>query len=271
MPKVSVIMTAYDGVHAHELAEAVDSILSQTLRDFEFLIMKDGIERDDLLRYLNDLAQRDARVKLFANSKRSGIAYSLNRLVERSSGRFLARMDADDISLPERLEKQVAHLEEHPATFMIGSFAQEIDQTGKVLYEKQLPTDFQSVRRFMSRRDPFIHPTVMFRREFFDQLGLYNERPEFSYLEDTELWSRAILSGLECSNLPLVLFLFRINQSFIGRRRGWRFTFYELSLRLKYCWKAGLPLPYLALPFAVGLVRLSPSAVTRFAYKQLRR
>jgi glycosyltransferase involved in cell wall biosynthesis len=271
MPQVSVIMTVYDGVHAQELTEAVDSILLQSLADFEFLIMKDGIERDDLLKYLEALAQRDTRVKLFANSKRSGIAYSLNRLVEQSSGRYLARMDADDISLPERLEKQVAFLVQHPTTYMVGSFAQEIDHDGKVLYEKQLPTDYESVRRFMSRRDPFIHPTVMFRREFFDRVGLYNERAEFSYLEDTELWSRAILAGLECSNLPLVLFLFRINQSFIGRRRGWRFTFYELSLRLKYCWNAGLPLPYLAVPFAVGLVRLSPTAVTRFAYKQLRR
>jgi GT2 family glycosyltransferase len=191
--------------------------------------------------------------------------------VERAGGTYLARMDADDVSLPDRLEQQVAYLEAHPSTYMVGSFAREIDESGKVLYEKELPTDFSSVRRFMSRRDPFIHPTVMFRREFFERCGLYNEDPKYSYLEDTELWSRAILAGLECVNLPMFLFLFRINQSFIGRRRGWRFTFHELLLRVRYCWKAGLPLPYLAAPLAVGLVRLSPSAVTRFAYKQLRR
>jgi glycosyltransferase involved in cell wall biosynthesis len=270
-PNVSVIMTVYDGVRAPELVEAVDSILAQTLPDFEFLIMKDGIVREDLLAYLDDLARRDSRVKLFANPQRSGIAYSLNRLVEQSAGKYLARMDADDVSLPNRFQEQVTYLDQHPTTFMLGSFAQEIDEAGKVLFEKRMPTDFESVRRFMSRRDPFIHPTVMFRRSFFERCGLYNENPKYSYLEDTELWSRAILAGLECVNLPTALFLFRINQSFIGRRRGLRFTLHELLLRIRYCWKAGLPLQYLAAPVAVFLVRMSPTAVTRFAYKQLRK
>src|SRR4029079_7860125 len=108
MPIVSVIMTVYDGVRVSELTQAVDSILSQTLSDFELLVMKDGIERHDLSEYLDNLGEGDKRVKLFAHDRRSGIAYSLNRLVERASGTYLARMDADDISLPDRLKKTVA-------------------------------------------------------------------------------------------------------------------------------------------------------------------
>src|SRR5689334_13398683 len=127
MPKLSVIMSVYDGVKADELVEAVDSILGQSLADFEFLIMKDGIERGDLLAYLDQLAARDPRVKLLVNPQRCGLARSLNRLVQQASGEYLARMDADDISLPERFERQARFLDEHENVDFVGTFAREVD------------------------------------------------------------------------------------------------------------------------------------------------
>jgi hypothetical protein len=133
-----------------------------------------------------------------------------------------------------------------------------------------MPVDSAAVRNFMSRRDPFIHPTVMFRRSFFERCGFYNEAPGYSYLEDTELWSRAILAGCQGANIPEYLFDFRVNPGFVGRRRGLRFVFNELFLRCRYVFKARLPLYHLALPAAVSLIRLSPARFTKFAYRRLR-
>jgi glycosyltransferase involved in cell wall biosynthesis len=270
MPKLSVIMSVYDGVKADELVEAVDSILGQTLADFEFLIMKDGVERADLLTYLDELAERDARVKLFANSLRSGLAPSLNRLVAQASGEYLARMDADDISMPERFERQSRFLDEHAQFDIIGTFAREVDSQGHTLYDKRLPVGSADVRRFMSKRDPFIHPTVMFRSTFFERHGLYSVSPEHHLLEDTELWARAFLADCEGANLPEFLFHFRVNPAMYKRRRGFSLAWNEVVLRLNYCWRARLPWYYLAFPLLVGIVRVSPPAITEFAYRRLR-
>jgi glycosyltransferase involved in cell wall biosynthesis len=270
MPKLSVIMSVYDGVKADELVEAVDSILRQTLSDFEFLIMKDAVEREDLLKYLNQLAQRDSRVKLFGNSQRSGNAHSLNRLVEQASGEFLARMDADDISLPERFERQCRYLDQHPNVDLIGTFAREVDSQGHTLFDKRLPVGAAEIRRFMSKRDPFVHPTVMFRRSFFAQHGLYSESPQYRLLEDTELWARALAAQCEGANIPEFLFHFRASPAMYKRRRGVALAWNEVVLRLKYCWRSGLPWYYLAFPLMVGILRVSPPAITEFAYRRLR-
>ena len=271
MPKVSILMSVYDGVRASQLAEAVDSMLAQSFGDFEFLIMQDGMVRTDLLEYLSGLPRRDARVRLHTNSDRRGLPYSLNRLIEQSSSAYLARMDADDISSPTRLERQTAYLDADPVTMILGTFAREVDDAGSVLFRKSMPVDADSIRRFMSRRDPFIHPTVMFRREFFERCGLYSEDRRHVFLEDTELWKRGLLAGCRSANLPEFLFDFRAGAAMYSRRRGLKLALNEVRLRVSYCWQAGLPLYHLPLPLIVGAIRMSPPVVTRFAYQRLRR
>jgi glycosyltransferase involved in cell wall biosynthesis len=270
MPKVSILMSVYDGVSASQLVEAVDSMLAQSLVDFEFLIMQDGIERADLTEYLTDLSRRDSRVRLLRNSGRKGLPYSLNRLIENASASYLARMDADDISLPLRLERQAKFLDANPDVLILGCFAREVDDHGARLFDKAMPTDHGSIRGFMAKRDPFIHPTVMFRREFFERCGLYSESSEYWFLEDTELWKRALLAGCQTANLPEYLFHFRASAAMYSRRRGWRLAWNEAKLRLLYCRQARLPLHYFAYPLLVGAIRMSPPAVTRFAYRRLR-
>jgi glycosyltransferase involved in cell wall biosynthesis len=270
MPKVSILMSVYDGVAASQLVEAVDSMLAQSLGDFEFLIMRDGIERADLAEYLVDLSRRDTRIRLFKNAGRKGLPYSLNRLIENASTPYLARMDADDVSLPARLERQARFLDAHPDVSILGCFAREVDDHGVKLFDKAMPTDHDSIRHFMAKRDPFIHPTVMFRREFFERCGLYSESAEYWFLEDTELWKRALLSGCGTANLPEYLFNFRASTAMYSRRRGWRLAWNEVKLRLSYCRQARLPLHYVVYPMLVGAIRMSPPVVTRFAYRRLR-
>lgn len=268
--RVSVIMSVYDGVSLTELNEAVYSILSQTLNDFEFLVLKDGVTRPDLLGFLEAIQRSDPRVRLLSSEHNCGIACSLNQLIVASRGEFIARMDADDVSLPIRLESQVNFLESEPSVDMVGTFAEEVDATGTHVFNKCLPTDSQSIRTFMGKRDPFIHPTVMFRRRFFDKVGHYNENPDYSYLEDTELWSRAILGKCELANIPSFLLKFRVNQSFYTRRRGPRFIWNEFILRAKYIQRAGLPFLYIYAPLGVMLIRCCPPWMLRWAYMRFR-
>lgn len=144
-PKISVIMSVYNGMPY--LKEAVQSILKQTFKDFEFIVVNDA-STDDSWQYLKGL--NDKRIKLIINEKNLGLATSLNDGIKIAKGNFIARMDADDVSKPDRLEVQYKFLTKNPEIDLCGSWADIIDEKGKIVAEKKYPVKNLDIKRVLS-------------------------------------------------------------------------------------------------------------------------
>jgi len=181
-PSVSVLMPAYND--ATFVGEAIDSVLAQTLTDFEFVIVNDG-STDATGETIARLAARDGRIRVLTNQRNLGIVGALNRGLDACRGRYVARMDADDVALPGRLANQAAKMDQAPDVVALGGALEYIDSAGAQL----------GLRRACAVNDsplaanPLLHPTVMIRREVLEAHHLrYEER--FRYAEDYFLWLR---------------------------------------------------------------------------------
>lgn len=194
-PKVSVLMSVFNGETF--LSQAIESILNQTFREFEFVIVNDG-STDRTGQMLDDYARRDSRVRIVTHANR-GRAESLNRGLELCGGRYIARMDADDISLPCRLEEQVDYLELHPAVGLLGGSFEIIDTAGNVLEMIRCPLDDAEIRSHMLVSNPMCHPAVVMRKDVAVASGGYR-RPLLD-ADDYDLWlrmaERCVLANLD--------------------------------------------------------------------------
>ncbi len=204
-PKVSVLLPVYNGEKF--LGEAIDSILNQTFRDFELLV---------LLEYGSNAASRDIvenkkadeRVRVIENKEtKLGLAESLNLGMKAAKGQYIARMDADDISLPKRFEKQVKYLDSHPDIVMCGTAMKGLYDDGHT-DDRGYFTDAGSIRFECMLGNPFGHPTVMWRREAFLQENLFYRNTPYS--EDFELWKR-VVERFPCANLKECLLIYRLH------------------------------------------------------------
>lgn len=161
---VSVVMPVYNTEEF--LAEAIESILSQTYTNFEFIIINDG-STDTSPEIMAKYAEQDKRIKIL-NQKNSGISTALNNGIAISKGKYIARMDADDISLPERFEKQVQFLENHPDIILLGGDCEYIDKNGKSVMVNITPKTNQDIAIRLCNGIYSAHPLLMFRRTVFD-------------------------------------------------------------------------------------------------------
>lgn len=202
-PRVTILMPVHNG--AAFLAEAIDSMLSQTLSDFEFLIVDDA-STDASVSIIQ--GYRDPRIRLIPSRERLKLSGALNRGLGEARGTYVARMDADDISLPERLETQVRFLDTHPDVGLCGSWIRYCGASRGIL---ERPTAHEAIRAFTLLDTPFAHPTVMLRREALEHHHLRFEGGYFP-TEDFELWTRA-LDCFRAANLPQVLLHYRVHGS----------------------------------------------------------
>ena len=235
---VSVIMTAYNSEKT--IGEAIDSIIKQTFTDFEFIIVDDGSNdrTPDIIR-----SYSDKRIH-YTPQTHLGRIKSLNHAVKLSKGQYIANMDSDDIALPKRLEKQVAHLESHPEIGLLGSCGIEMNEVTGVEREIHLPLNDSDIHVSMAHFCPFIHTSVMLRKSVLDEVGIYNERLTGS--EDPELWVR-IAQKYEVANLPDFMVKKRIHtdQFFGDTKESDRFI-----NEARICWQASRKL---SLPIHIQL------------------
>jgi glycosyltransferase involved in cell wall biosynthesis len=186
--------------------EAIESILTQTFTDFEFLIINDGstdASRTVIASY------HDPRIRLIDNPINMGLIKSLNRGLSLARGEYVARIDGDDTSYPERLEKQVRFLDAHTEVAMVGTQRWTTNQHGKRLFIQRKPTTWISIRWELMFDNPFAHSSVMFQRVVvWEKLGGYDERS--LHVEDFELWSR-IARGYELCNLSEIMGNYRVH------------------------------------------------------------
>lgn len=213
-PTVSVVMAVYN--ERPYLEKAVQSVLDQTFDDFEFIIVNDG-STDGSTEVLDRFEQRDDRIHLVHQENR-GLIASLNKGIGRAKGKYIARMDGDDISHPERFERQVSFLEENPEIGILGTQADKIDAEGNVRKEwtRSNPTDPDVVSWQLLFHTCFYHPTVMARRSVLEDLGGYAEWA--THVEDYELFTRALLKT-RLTNLPDTLLKFRRHKGSVTVQR----------------------------------------------------
>jgi hypothetical protein len=209
-PAVSVVLPVWNAERS--LASAIDSVLAQTFTDFELLIVDDGSSDGSgalIRRY------RDRRIALIENEKNLGVARSLNLGIARARGRYLARMDADDLSAPERLERQVAFLDAHPAIALVATWARRIDARGVQIGVFAAPTDDPTLRCRLRVANCIVHGSVMMRSDVVRALGGYDAAMERA--EDYDLWLR-LSERHAIAALPELLYDWREHAAAVGHR-----------------------------------------------------
>lgn len=209
MPEISVLLCVYNG--ESYLAACLDSILGQTFTDFEFVIVNDG-STDRSFEILSDYAQKDPRILLVDQPENKGIAASVTEGLKYCHGKYIARMDQDDISLPDRFLKQHQYLESHPNIDVLGSSLAFIDKDGNLTGEKLIrPTDPLVIRLQMYYQCVVHNPSVLMRSEYYKKYNQDSLEKDYLAADDYSLWLRENTRHLY-ANLEEPCLLYRIHQ-----------------------------------------------------------
>ena len=203
---ISVLMSVYNG--ERYLAEAIESILAQRFDSFEFLIINDG-STDSSREIIH--SYDDPRIRLENNEGNKGLVYCLNKGLNLARGKYIARMDCDDIALPDRLGKQFAFMEANPQTGICGTWFKAFDKQTGWKRTVRFPVKDAAIRAFMFTQSPFCHPCVMMRKDLFETCGL-KYPSEYYRAEDYGLWIE-LLNYTHGHNLPEVLLDYRYHET----------------------------------------------------------
>lgn len=195
------------------LPEAIESVLDQTFHNFEFIIISDDIS-EKTQKILEYYRNKDNRIKIVYHDSRKGLVYSLNEGCFLSQGKYIARMDADDISYPERFEKQFEFLERHPDIGVCGTWMEHIKSEGSLIQKPKTPISHNLIEWNLFFGNPMDHPTIMMRKNAIENYGYYNIEGEFA--EDYDLWARLIFHT-KFANLPQYLFKYRFHDNNVSK------------------------------------------------------
>ena len=259
-PLISVLMGVYNC--ASTVEKAIQSIVDQTVTDWELIICDDG-STDDTFETVRAIAEKEPRIVLIRNERNLGLAPTLNNCLRAARGTYTARMDGDDICAPDRFEKELAVLGADPKCAVVSCGMLSFDEEG--VYgqsnypEKPDKTDF-------FRMSPFCHAGCMMRKNVLLELGGYNESSEVERFEDYDLWYRLYKAGHYGRNLSEPLYSMRDDRNATKRRKmKYRIKVTRLSLKIYRDFQPGIRyIPYIILPIIKGLL-------PEFLYTYLRR
>lgn len=207
-PVITVVMSTYN--RAELLPHAIDSILNQTYGDFEFIIINDG-STDGTADILKAYAHRDKRIRVITNHPNQGLITSLNKGIDKARGKYIARMDDDDIALPQRFERQVAFMDTHPDITVVGSWISPLDS--REPYSFQRETDPKRIHIMLYLGSvPVCHPSIFIRRDFLDRHHI-RYRLGYEAAEDRPFYGEIMSAGGQIASIPEVLMQYRLHQS----------------------------------------------------------
>jgi glycosyltransferase involved in cell wall biosynthesis len=218
---VSIIMSVYNEDIAF-IRSALKSIQQQTLRDIQIVVVLDDPENIEAETYLKQESKFDDRIVFIINSRNRGLAYSLNKALEKCNSDLIARMDADDISYPDRIEKQFKFLNTNPDISLVGSAIEVIDENSLSLYTRSLPSNSDLLKSIVRYKAIAYHPTWMVRKEVYDLLKGYKE---YKKAQDFDFLNRAVAKNIKISNLSDILLKYRTYSE--------RLTVEKLAFRIK--------------------------------------
>lgn len=262
-------MSVYAKEKPEYLREAMDSVLHQTLMPDEIVLVKDGILTPELEQVVCEYQEKYSGLHTFQFETNVQLGRALAKGVELCQNDLVARMDTDDIAVPNRFQMQYEYMMAHPEIVALGGWMEEFNDEGTYSKVKQMPETDEALRSYARYRNPLNHMTVMFRRQDVLEVGNYRH---FPYLEDYDLWSRLLMRPGKLHNLPMVLVKMRNNNSVYERRGGFSYFKQYMSLR-KVQKEIGLTSgsEYLiALLLTLGMT-LQPTFLRKFVYQKILR
>lgn len=273
MIEIAVIMSVYREDNPTYLDFSIRSMLNQTYPNCKIFIGVDGPISNELATCLYYYKKHE-KIRIIFFQENRGLAKVLNDLLNYCRAEkfeYFARMDADDISLPDRIEKQIKFLENNPDIDVVGGSILEIDECGisrnKVITYPSTPNQ---CKEFFARRNPLAHPAVMFRLSFFQKTGC-QYRPDYKQNQDTLLWYDGLMKGVQIANIPDVILHFRMtNALFRKRRNGFNFAKKQLKDRLMINMDLEYGLSSNIFAILMFFLMISPTWVKKIAYKFFR-
>ena len=263
----SVLMSVYRNDKPEWLEQALESILSQTLKSDDIVIVRDGVAGDGIESLLKKYEKHNY-VRVIRLEKNGGLARALNAGLNKCKNELVARMDADDIMIDGRLKLQVAMFNRNTDLDILGGQIAEFDGSLKnVTGYRRVPTTESEIRQFARLRCPLNHPAVMFKKSVIMKLGGYNE--SIGRVEDYELWMRALNSGATLRNAPDILCYLRAGDYMLGRRKSWDGCKAQIRLRKHFLankWISFTDCVFGVTAFLVMVVM--PVPIVRLVYKK---
>ncbi|WP_288153311.1 glycosyltransferase family 2 protein [Phocaeicola sartorii] len=223
----SVLLSIYKKEHPAYFKKSLDSIFSQTLLPDEIVLVKDGPLTDELEDLIREYQQKYSILKVIPLPINQGLGKALNEGLKYCSYDLVARMDTDDISKPDRFEKQIKIFQEHPELDVVGAWIEEFEgDTSKVTSIRKLPEQPSEIYEYGKKRSPINHPCVMYRKSAVLRVGGYHKFPEDYYL-----WGYMLKAGCKFYNIQESLLYFRFSRDVFRRRGGWSYAMKELALQ----------------------------------------
>jgi glycosyltransferase involved in cell wall biosynthesis len=221
MPKISVLMPLYYKETSHNLSQCLESLAAQTLSVDEIVIVKDGVLPPELETVLLSWKDR-LPLKIVGYKENRGLPYALNYGLRHCSNELVARMDSDDICLPDRFEKQINYYIQHEEIVLCSAYTCEFNEyINDILSVRKVPVGHNLIVNYLKRRNAFNHPAVVFKKSAILAVGGYQE---ISGFEDYDLWIRLVKAEFKVDNIPEVLVYSRIGNNMILRRRGFEYA-----------------------------------------------
>ena len=229
----SVLMTVYTKDNPRYFKKALLSMVKQTQKPDEIVLVQDGPIKEELQEILDEIDEIYPNLIVQVKLKKNvGLGLALNEGLKVCKNELVARMDADDISVLTRCEKQVNEFEKNPNLDVLGCWVIEfVDKPSNILGKRRVPLDNESIYKYCRKRDPFNHPTVMYKKSKVEGVGGYSDLRKN---QDTDLWIKLLLDNAVCANLPEYLLWFRFNENTFQKRKSWLNT----RLLIKIRWKA---------------------------------
>lgn len=251
MTKVSIVMSVYNCEPF--LEKSLQSIINQSYKEYEFIVFDDA-STDSSKTIIQDFAIKDDRIIAVYNNINKGLTVNLNMAISLAKGEYIARMDADDIALPSRIDKQVKFLDDNQQIDLVGSAAYDINENGEKIQLRKSPQLHDEIIELLPKANPITHSTVMFRKKSFASIGYYNEA--YRTTQDYEMWFRAAGKGLKFHNLQEILLKYRMDNNY-HKRKSLTYRLYDCKLRLQGFKHINLPFYkyyYALIPIILGLL-----------------
>lgn len=267
----SVLMTVYDKDNPLYFKTALISMINQTKIPDEIVIVKDGPVNSNIQSVINEVKKESSIfIKEIQLEKNKGLGLALNEGIKHCRNELIVRMDSDDISLPTRCEKQIIEFEKDSELDIVGCPVIEfMDEINNKVGERKVPLDNASIYKYCKKRDPFNHPTVMYKKSKVEAVGCYSDLRKN---QDTDLWIKMLTNNAKCLNLPEVLLYFRFDENTYKKRKNWLNT----KLLIKIRWKAYLTefcsfSDFFQVLVAQLMIFIMPMKMQKFIYRSLLR
>lgn len=269
--KYSVLMSLYIKEKPEYLKLAVDSMINQTENPDEIVIVEDGPLTDELYSVLDEYeAKHEGLFNRVVNERNLGLGLALNRGLAACRNELVARMDTDDISKPDRCEKQLKVFQENPELSIVSAYADEFfENPENITTTRRVPLQYKEIYEYAKKRSAFNHPVVMYRKSKVLENGGYSD---LKRNQDVDLFGRMLFNGCKAQNVGEALLLFRSNDSLAKRRKSWENTKSYIETIRKF-WKMGYSSfgDYVIVACAQTVVFLMPSKLQHWVYKNFLR